>query len=911
MPFPSIMPLTSLTSQTGRQINGTAAGAEFGAQVLLEDFNGDGFIDLAVSASGVNGYAGAAYVIFGTASGIPTNIGLADLNGTNGFVVTGRTTTAFGAALAAGDVNGDGIQDLLISGFGSDGLATVVFGQSGAVAATRAYTVFTGANGFNFNRQDAGYDVSAGGDINGDGIDDLVVSHHSSNAGGASSGAAYVVFGKTSGWASTGPLSGLDGSNGFRVVGSGGDFLGQSLEVMDINGDGIDDLLMGAPGAVAGAADSGAVYVVYGKTSGWAASLSVGDLDGVNGMTLTTNLAANLGRAVTNLGDINGDGREDVGIISSNTTTSYVLYGRASSGPSLLALNALDGSDGFQFTNAYTASDIVNAGDVNGDGYDDLLVGSAPFAGSAYVLFGSAEGWAAVEDLRSLNGQNGFTIIGEANGDLMGRNVSGGHDLNGDGLDDIVIGARGHDAAGSFSGAAYIIYGQQGNISRTGTAAAETLTGNIANDTLSGLDGKDLLYGLAGNDTLLGGAGGDLLDGGAGADAMSGGTGDDTYIVDDAGDLITELGGEGIDRVRSTVSVTLAANVDNLNLEGSGDINGTGNSLVNQITGNSGANRILAGGGADLVKGGLGNDDLNGEAGADHLLGEGGADTLNGGDDNDRLDGGAGDDILNGGAGLDILDGGADSDTLNGDAGADQLSGGEGADILNGGADNDVLDGGAGADSMTGGTGDDTYTVDNAGDTVTELAAQGTDQVRAGISVTLSDNVEILILTGAGDLNGTGNGLANTLNGNNGANTLDGLGGNDLLKGGLGADTLIGGLGADILVGGGGADSFVVRQESIYSSANPAGRVLEIDTISDYAAVESDRIDLSAIDAIAGGADDAFLLVGAFNGQAGQMTLSFAGGVTSLSLDVDGDGRADYLMKINGNVTGQSGSWLL
>ena len=683
---------------------------------------------------------------------------------------------------------------------------------------------------------------------------------------------------------------------------------------MDINGDGIDDLLMGAIGADTGFANSGAVYIVYGKSSGWAASLSVGDLNGVNGMTLTTNLGAGVGRALENLGDLNGDGRQDLGIVSANTTISYVLYGLASSGPSLVALNALDGSDGFQLGTFYSSSNIVNAGDINGDGYDDLALGSQSGSarGSVSVLFGRADGWAAIELLTSLNGQNGFTITGEAVGDGFGRRISAGYDLNGDGLVDFVAGARGHDAAGSTSGAAYIIYGQQGNLNLTGTAAAETLTGNIANDTLSGLDGKDLLYGLAGNDTLFGGAGGDLLDGGLGADTMAGGAGDDTYIVDDADDAVIELGGEGDDRVRATVSFTLTANVENLNLEGSADIDGTGNGLANQINGNSGANLLIGGGGNDIVRGFGGLDVIYGGDGNDQLLGGDGNDELQGGADNDILQGNADNDILFGGDGVDSLEGGTGLDMLYGEAGNDRLFGGDGDDQLFGGADNDTMTGGAGSDTLTGGTGDDTYIVDDYSDTLVEEPGAGNDLVRASVSWTLGANFERLALEGVADLAGTGNELANQITGNAGANVLDGGAGADILNGGLGNDTLIGGLGNDTLAGGGGNDIFVIRQESVFTSSSPGGRLIETDSISDYVAGQ-DTIDLSDIDAIGAtaGVNDAFQIIGAFNGNAGQMTVNFAGGVTTVLLDVDGDRVADYRLRINGDVTGDTGAWIL
>jgi Ca2+-binding RTX toxin-like protein len=416
-----------------------------------------------------------------------------------------------------------------------------------------------------------------------------------------------------------------------------------------------------------------------------------------------------------------------------------------------------------------------------------------------------------------------------------------------------------------------------------------------------------VLTGSALADTIVGGASGDFLDGGAGADAMTGGAGDDTYYVDNPGDTTIELGGQGNDVVRATIGWTLSANTETLILEGLADIDGTGNAGANFMTGNSGANRLDGGNGDDLIKAGLGADTLLGGTGTDQLLGQDGDDSLDGGDGADRLDGGNGDDIIAGGIGNDILDGGAGIDSLDGGTGNDQLNGGDGADSLSGGDGNDVLTGGLGADAMTGGLGDDTFYVDDAGDTTTEALGQGTDIVRATVDAILAANIENLVLEGSGAIGGTGNGLVNAMTGNAGANTLDGQGGDDVLKGMNGDDILIGGTGADILVGGAGADTFVVRQESIHTSG-----AIEVDTVNDLSAGQGDRLDLSAIDADSTTAgDQAFHLVGGFSHHAGEMTLGFFGGTTILQLDVDGDGRADYRMTIAGNVTGDSGGWLL
>jgi Ca2+-binding RTX toxin-like protein len=228
-----------------------------------------------------------------------------------------------------------------------------------------------------------------------------------------------------------------------------------------------------------------------------------------------------------------------------------------------------------------------------------------------------------------------------------------------------------------------------------------TYTGTEANDiiTPNGISAGVIADPLgttpgAGPDTLIGNGGNDVLDGGAGADALSGGLGDDTYIVDDVGDVATEddataTGGEDV--VLSTVSFTLGAGIENLTLQGSAAIDGTGNELDNVLTGNSGDN---------VLNGGAGIDTLNGRGGLDNLIGGQGDDSLEGRGGDDRLVGGAGLDLLTGGGGGDTLRGGADDDTLDGIGGDDTLKGNQGLD---------KLDGGKGLDTLVGGGGDDEF----------------------------------------------------------------------------------------------------------------------------------------------------------------------------------------------------------
>ncbi|WP_353643017.1 calcium-binding protein [Mesorhizobium sp. WSM2239] len=231
-----------------------------------------------------------------------------------------------------------------------------------------------------------------------------------------------------------------------------------------------------------------------------------------------------------------------------------------------------------------------------------------------------------------------------------------------------------------------------GNLNGTGNALNNTLVGNSGNNLLNGGAGNDFMVGGLGNDifvvaaagdstienagggtdtvrsyidwvlannverlelqssgningtgnalnnTLVGNSGNNLLNGGAGNDFMVGGLGNDIFVVAAAGDSTIENAGGGTDTVRSYINWTLAANVERLELQSSGNINGTGNALNNTLVGNSGNNVLSGGGGNDYMVGGAGNDTLNGGAGNDTLIGGAGSDSLNGGTGNDRFD---------------------------------------------------------------------------------------------------------------------------------------------------------------------------------------------------------------------------------------------------------------------------------
>lgn len=292
---------------------------------------------------------------------------------------------------------------------------------------------------------------------------------------------------------------------------------------------------------------------------------------------------------------------------------------------------------------------------------------------------------------------------------------------------------------------------------------------------------SDAILGTTSSDSLVGDAGANVLDGMAGADTMEGRTGDDTYLVDNAGDIINELPGGGFDTVKAGVTYSLAVEVENLVLTGTGNLNGNGNEFANRITGNSGNNWLDGGAGVDTLLGGAGNDTYIVDSQADTVI-------ENAGEGTDTIQSSVsytlGNDVENLTlTGLNAIN--ADGNAL--------------GNILIGNAGDNMLDGAEGADILVGGAGDDSYFVDNVGDVVAENLNEGIDTVYAAINTMLGANLENLVL-GVAATSGSGNELDNQIMGNTLNNTLTGNAGNDWLDGGVGNDAMLGGLGDDTYI---------------------------------------------------------------------------------------------------------------
>ncbi len=482
-PFVPLVSPADLNGSNGFTIIGAEQGDQAGRSISnAGDINGDGIEDIIIGARG------SSYVVFGSREGFQNSFDLLSLDGSNGFAMEGIVSLSYAAVSGAGDVNGDGFDDLIIgdsrssrNGKSDSGSTYIVFGHDGEFSSPLRLSPATldGSEGFVIDGESAndffGNAVGAAGDLNGDGIGDIVIGAFGSNLNGNIDGASYVIFGSTEGFASPFDLSTLDGTNGIVLNGVDANYrTGSSVSgAGDINNDGFDDLIIGAPSADPNGSSSGTSYIIFGNNSPFAHPFELSSLDGTNGFVANgkrDSQRAFSGWSVNRAGDVNGDGIDDLIIGAQGFQgSSYVVFGDENPFSSPFELSSLDGSDGFVINGVgdrgNSGFSVSSAGDINGDGVDDLIIGAPRNSpndnyrsGSSYVVLGSRDGFDASLELSSLDGTNGFTLHGAGARQYAGQSVSGGGDFNGDGLDDVIIGSHRTAQKGFGTGSTYVIF---------------------------------------------------------------------------------------------------------------------------------------------------------------------------------------------------------------------------------------------------------------------------------------------------------------------------------------------------------------------------------------------------------------------------------------------------------------------
>ena len=440
----------SLTSSAAWTAEGNQISAYLGLAVAgAGDVNGDGYADVVVAApyyDGGQAAEGRAYVYHGSAAGLST--------AANWTAESNQANARFGFSVAgAGDVNGDGYADVVIGAYYYDGGQT----DEGAAFVYHGSAAGLGDNGTPANADWTaesdqanarfGISVAGAGDVNGDGYADVVVGADLYDGGQTDEGRAYVYHGSETGLSTS--------ANWMAENNQAAAYLGTSVAgAGDVNGDGRGDLVVGAYGYDGGQADEGRAYVYHGSATGLSTT--------ANWTVESNQAAAFFGLPVAGAGDVNGDGYADVVVAAryydggqTDEGRAYVYHGSAAGLASSAAWTAESNQAGAEF-----GVSVVGAGDVNGDGYADLVVGAYRYDNGQ-----TDEGWATVYhgSAAGLASSAAWTAESNQAGAEFGTAVAGAGDVNGDGYADVIVGAYRYDNGQADEGAALVYYGNGGD----------------------------------------------------------------------------------------------------------------------------------------------------------------------------------------------------------------------------------------------------------------------------------------------------------------------------------------------------------------------------------------------------------------------------------------------------------------